>query len=186
MHDPSKDQRGRPLARRGWNGSKPAISSMAASKSILGEERFAESSPFHPPPSQTCLRVSRAFPRSTRSSSSSKILGRCTPRKKRKRTRHVLRHSFKERRKEGRKLEWNRSSGEVFSRLIRGGEAAEGARRVGSRRRSTATRLYTWSSTDGGRHTDGEDEQTARRRARRLQNLPRRRRCRRKRVGRKG
>lgn len=60
------------------------------------------------------LRVSRAFPRSTRSSSSSKILGRCTPRKKRKRTRHVLRHSFKERRKEGRKLEWNRSSGEVI------------------------------------------------------------------------
>lgn len=114
MHDPSKDQRGRPLARRGWNGSKPAISSMAASKSILGEERFGESSPFHPPPPQTCLRVSRAFPRSTRSSSSSKILGRCTPRKKRKRTRHVLRHSFKERRKEGRKLEWNRSSGEVI------------------------------------------------------------------------
>jgi len=32
----------------------------------------------------------------------------------------------------------------------------------------------TWFSTDGGRHTDGKDEQTARRRTRSLQSLPRR------------
>lgn len=41
----------------------------------------------------------------------------------------------------------------------------------------------TWSSTDGGRHTDGEDEQTARRRTRSLQSLPRRWRCWRKSCG---
>lgn len=32
----------------------------------------------------------------------------------------------------------------------------------------------TWFSTDGGRHTDGKDEQTAPRRTRSLQSLPRR------------
>lgn len=40
----------------------------------------------------------------------------------------------------------------------------------------------TWFSTDGGRHTDGKDEQTAPRRTRRLQSLPRRWRCTWKRV----
>lgn len=59
------------------------------------------------------------------------------------------------------------------------GRGVEGARRVARRRRSTR-RSNTWSSTDGGRHTDGEDEQTARRRTRSLQSLPRRWRCRRK------
>lgn len=48
---------------------------------------------------------------------------------------------------------------------------------------ASTRRSNTWSSTDGGRHTDEEDEQTARRRTRSLQSLPRRWRCRRKSCG---
>lgn len=99
------------------------------------------------------------------------------------------------------RLETNACSDKMVTKHSRCGDfvrifADRIARRVkGCRRRAkdsakgsptaqaSTRRSNTWSSTDGGRHTDGEDEQTARRRTRSLQSLPRRWRCRRKSCG---